>query len=222
MSSNPLPAISLRRRHLDQLAANVARPQFDLNARGKKHLHIGLGHFHRAHQAFYNQRVLVYEPQWGIVGVNLRSQDRLKDLAQQDHLYSLLSQDHKQSRLEVIASICETLHAPTQREEFFQAFREAELVTLTITEKGYDDQLSDSGPSAIQWLAEALEFRNADRARPLNIISCDNLQHNGDRLKQSLERYFHKNPGGWKDIQKATAFLNSMVDRIVPASKDST
>lgn len=158
-----------------------------------KVVHLGLGAFHRAHQA------LVFdELGWGVTGASLRSPAVREALAPQDNLYSLVVGDD----VWVIGAVRGVLlDTPDLVERI--ASPETKLVTLTVTEKGYLP-----GSRAIAIIAEAL----SRRAAPLTIISCDNLPNNGARLREAVLALC-------PEAEMRCAFPQTMVDRIVPATE---
>jgi fructuronate reductase len=196
---------------LRALPAAVGRPRYAL---GKVHcgvVHLGLGGFHRAHQAFVFDRLLnAGHLDWGVVSVGVRSPDLAARLAAQDGLFSVLEREGRSCALTVCGAIRRTLvaaEAPAAVEAAI-ADPQVQLVTLTITEKGYE------GGPIWPMLARGLEQRRAAGA-PLTIASCDNLTGNGEVAKAALVA--DAPPGLAEWIETACLFPGSMVDRIVPA-----
>ena len=162
-------------------------------------VHLGLGAFHRAHQA-----VVFDELGWGVTGASLRSPAVRESLAPQDGLYSLVTGDE----VRVIGAIRQVL-LDTPALVARIAAPETRLVTLTVTEKGYLP-----GGRAIAILAEAL----ARRADGITILSCDNLPRNGEVLGDAVLAAAG-DAADW--IAKHCAFPLTMVDRIVPATEEA-
>ena len=161
-------------------------------------VHLGLGAFHRAHQA-----VVFEELGWGVIGASLRSPAVQEVMTPQDCLYSLVVGED----VRVVGAVREVL-LDTPELVARIAAPETRLVTLTVTEKGY---LPGSRAAAL--LAEALP----KRADGLTIISCDNLPENGARLRATV--LAAAGPAGdW--IAAHCAFPQAMVDRIVPATSE--
>lgn len=205
-------------------------------------VHLGVGAFHRAHQAVIIDDCLSRgEDGWGIVAASLRSPDTRDALAPQDCLYTLALRDGDDETLRVIGSITDILVAPENPQALLARMCDPaiRIVTLTITEKGYTANLSrrevlrthpdvihdianPSVPkSALGFLVEAVRIRQERRLRPFTVLCCDNLPANGKTLKALLVEF-----AGLRDqelarfIQADVSCPCSMVDRIVPATTD--
>ncbi|WP_155368377.1 mannitol dehydrogenase family protein [Catellatospora vulcania] len=209
-------------------------------------VHLGVGGFHRAHQAMVldDLRVLGLADGWGICGVGVLPADRrMRDvLHAQDFGYTLvLRHPDGQQTARGIASITDYLFAPEDPEAVLEkmASPEVRIVSLTITEGGYhvdrvtgefdasDPRIAaDLVPGAVPQTAfglitEALRRRREQGVVPFTVLSCDNIQGNGDVCKRMLTAFAtRKDPelGAW--IADTVAFPNSMVDRITPATTD--
>jgi fructuronate reductase len=231
----------LSNKTLVALPASVVHPGYDRSAIASGIVHLGLGAFHRAHQAAYVDDCLAAgETGWGIVGVSLRSTDTRDALAPQDGLYTLAVRDGEREDLRVIGSILSTLVAPESPPALIAALTDPgiRIVTLTVTEKAYLRNAAgdlDAAHPDVVWdlsnpdrprtiygfLAEALARRRAAQLRPFTILCCDNLPANGATLRRLLLQYAAKQRGGLEDyIANEVAFPSSMVDRIVPATTD--
>ncbi|HVQ09411.1 MAG TPA: mannitol dehydrogenase family protein [Allosphingosinicella sp.] len=162
-------------------------------------VHLGLGAFHRAHQA-----VVFDDLGWGVTGASLRSPAVRDAMAPQNGLYSLVVGEE----VRVIGAVREVL-LDSERLVARIAAPETRIVTLTVTEKGY---LRGGRAAAI--LAEAL----ARRRDGLTIISCDNLPRNGARLREAV---LAAAGGAAERIAERCAFPQTMVDRIVPATEEA-
>ncbi|MCA9797221.1 MAG: mannitol dehydrogenase family protein, partial [Candidatus Eremiobacteraeota bacterium] len=186
----------------------------------KRHIHLGLGRFHRAHQALYLQNL-----GYRITAFSMRSAGEAQALSLAGHRYQVLILSRDQTRIETVEAIDEALFVQEHRQRLNQLVADPgiETLTLTITEKGYcadsqgrlDRQAAGNPGSALALLVNALEGRQA----PFRVISCDNLNANGDRLKRlCLEwcRAFDK-PETARYLEEQVQFPNSMVDRIVPS-----
>jgi fructuronate reductase len=160
-------------------------------------VHIGIGAFHRAHQA-----VVFDDLGWGVTGASLRSPAVREAMAPQDCLYSLLVGDE----VRVIGAVREVL-LDTPELVARIAASETRLVTLTVTEKGYLP-----GSRAVAILAEAL----ARRMDGITIMSCDNLPQNGAVLREAVLAAAG-DAADW--IAEHCAFPQTMIDRIVPATE---
>ncbi|MFC3549877.1 mannitol dehydrogenase family protein [Lysobacter cavernae] len=224
---------------LATLPATVVRPAYDLGATRIGIVHIGVGAFHRAHQAAYVDDLLVDDPQWAISGVSLRNPDVRDALQPQDGLYTLALLGER-PQLRVIGAIRELLCAREQRAAVLVrlANPEVRLVTLTITEKGYclsgddldlahpeivRDLASPEAPAgAIGYLVAGLLRRWRMGVAPYTVLSCDNLPDNGRRLRRVVLQYAeHVDARLARWIEAEVAFPRSMVDSITPATDDA-
>ena len=226
---------------LPQLDNQITRPSYPRNYDQHGIVHIGVGGFHRAHQAVYTERLLESGCQgWAICGVGLRDSDQKMQqiLADQDHLYTVMELDHQQeTAVSVIGAITKFLFAPDNPTAVIDKLTcpLVRIVSLTITEGGYnvDDNtgLFDlNNPDIIHdlehpteprtvfgYLTEALAQRKALAQKPFTVMSCDNLPHNGDVARKALLAFANKRDaelGAW--IEQHVSFPNSMVDRITP------
>jgi mannitol 2-dehydrogenase len=190
-------------------------------------VHFGVGGFHRAHQAMYLDRLLQkgLAREWGICGVGVLPADRkMADvMAAQDGLYTLMLENPDGSRdARVIGSIIDYRFAPDDPEGVIEllAAPTTRIVEMTITEGGYNiDSIPTDQISVFGLVTEALA-RRRDRGLPSpTIVSCDNIEGNGDVARHAFTTYAehrHQNLAEW--IQANTRFPNSMVDRITPVT----
>ena len=210
-------------------------------------VHIGVGGFHRAHQAMYHDHLMNEGAalDWGICGVGIMAADRrMKQvLDAQDGLYTLIVK-HSDGTYEprVIGSIVEYLFAPDDPDAVIEkmAAPATRIVSLTITEGGYNisdvtgefdvthpDVLGDLEPGAVPrttfgLVTEALRRRRERGLGPFTVMSCDNLQGNGYLSKTvftAFARLRDPDLGDW--VEREVRFPNSMVDRITPATTDA-
>ena len=229
---------------LDGIAPDVARPRYDRRTLDTGIVHLGIGAFHRAHQAVYTEDVLNRQAgPWGICGVSLRSPDTRDALAPQGGLYTVAVQDGAGQRLRVVGSVTEVLVAPEDPEAVLERLSRpsARVVTLTVTEKGYchdpatgalnedhpgirHDLADPARPETVPgFLVAALERRRRAGIAPFTVLSCDNLPSNGDTLAGILRRFASlRDPDLGRWVEDSVACPNSMVDRIVPATTDET
>ncbi|MEO8485094.1 MAG: mannitol dehydrogenase family protein [Betaproteobacteria bacterium] len=225
---------------LARLPGDVGRPAYDVAAVRVGIVHLGLGAFHRAHQAVYTDDVLATDPRWGICGVSMKTQRAVEPLAAQDGLYTLLLKDPARVTARVIGSIRETVFAPADPAALVRRMADSavHVVTLTVTEKGYchdpatgrldlahpdiaHDLAHPERPrSAVGILVAALEARMRDGTGALNVVCCDNLPHNGRVLEKLVATFAHA-PELQRWIGAHAAFPCTMVDRIVPATTDA-
>ncbi|WP_062013639.1 mannitol dehydrogenase family protein [Aureimonas sp. AU4] len=228
---------------LDRLPAKVARPAFDRAGARTGIVHLGLGAFHRAHQAAYTDAVLAGgDLGWGICGVSLRSPETRDALQPQDGLYTLAVRDGSGDRFHVIGAILESLVAPEDPEAVLARLCAADtrIVSLTVTEKGYchlpaTGELDEAHPdirhdlahpgrpkSAVGFLVEAIARRRAAGIPPFTVLSCDNLPANGQTAGRVVARFAAlRDPELGRFVQSEVSFPSSMVDRIVPATTDA-
>ena len=225
-----------------KLADTVVRPAFEPRSLKPGILHIGLGAFHRAHQAVYNDAALAREPgDWGIVGVSLRSLDIVRDLRAQDHLYSVVTRSGAGESVQVVGSIIKGISAVEDRDELLALLVDPaiRIVTITVTEKAYGLDPTTGGldrnhpsvaadlanPTApvgvIGYIVEGLARRHAAGQEPFTVLCCDNLPTNGRIVRRLvIEMAGARDPALANWISGHGAFPSSMVDRIVPAATD--
>jgi mannitol 2-dehydrogenase len=210
----------------------IAKPSYDRDRVGIGIVHFGVGGFHRAHQAMYIDRLLEkgLASQWGICGVGVMPADRkMADvLDAQDGLYTLLLENPDGSRdARVIGSIVDYRYAPDDPDAVIEllAAPSTRIISLTITEGGYtidglpEDQAADGQVSVFGLVAEALSRRRDRGVASLTIVSCDNIEGNGDVARQAFTAYAERiHPGLAAWIGAHTRFPNSMVDRITPVT----
>ncbi len=226
---------------LDALSGDIVRPAYDRGAVTAGIVHLGVGAFHRAHQAVYvDDCIAAGETGWGIVGASLRSPDTRDALQPQDGLYTLAVRGSEGEALRVVGSIRSLLVAGENPSALIEALvnPEVRIVTLTVTEKAYlraagggldgnhadieHDLANPTLPRTVHgFLAEALARRRDRGIKPFTVLCCDNLPANGRSLRRVLLDF-----AGLRDadlarhIEKDVAFPSSMVDRIVPATTD--
>lgn len=205
----------------------------------KRILHLGLGRFHRGHQAVYYQRLAELDDhRWGVVACSMRSPEARDELRSAQHKFPVLELSEKNLSVIWVESIREALDAQADFEQVMSYFQDSkiEIVSLTVTEKGYclnaDGSLDLNHPqiqkdlaspehpeSTIGLLSLGLKRRMTMGPHALTILSCDNLRENGDKLHAAIITYI--NALKWKDlstwISLHVSFPNTMVDRIVPA-----
>jgi fructuronate reductase len=227
---------------LADLPPSVAAPRYDRSTVTPGIVHLGVGGFHRAHQAAYVDDCLAAgETGWGICGASLRSPDTRDALAPQDSLYTLSIRDSGSERLRIIGSIMELLVAPESPSRLLDRLTDPRIriVSLTITEKGYAVDLGSGGlrledpdirhdletphapRSALGFMAEAIDLRRKAGAPPLTLLSCDNLPQNGATLARVLGEFAAaRDPELAAFIAGEIACPSAMVDRIVPVTTD--
>ncbi|MPQ97058.1 mannitol dehydrogenase family protein [Modestobacter sp. I12A-02628] len=231
---------------LPSLSAAVARPGYDRAAVVPGIVHVGVGGFHRSHQAVYYDDLLGAggDPAWGVCGVGLLPGDAsMRDvLAEQDNLYTLLV-THPDGFVDarVVGSLVEYLFAPDDPDAVVERMAAAttRIVSLTITEGGYNvsavtgafdpahpgvqHDLQPGVPprTAFGLVTEALRRRRELGLGPFTVVSCDNVPGNGDVARTSFTAFAAlRDPdlGAW--VGEHVPFPNSMVDRITPGTTD--
>ena len=240
--------IQLNQENLSSLATHISCPNYERSSIKTGVVHIGVGGFHRSHQAYYMHQLLE-DPQnanWGICGIGLREGDRkiASVLKQQDGLYTLITQhpDGKETS-EIIGSITDFIFAyesPVLAIDKM-AHSDTKIVSLTITEGGYnfdtntgnfnfdtpdiehDLQHPNTPKTVFGFLTTALRKRRDNGLAPFTILSCDNIQHNGEVTRKMLLSFVQEqDPSLCKWIEKEVCFPNSMVDRITPVTPDAS
>jgi fructuronate reductase len=226
---------------LDTLAtANATKPAYDPAALDIGVVHFGPGAFHRAHQAAYFDALAAKDPRWGICGVSLHSAGVRDALKPQDGLYTLAILDAEIS-YRIIGSMREVLVGPEDIEAVFERLTRpsVELVTSTVTEKGYclapdfsldlqhpdivHDLANPQAPkSFIGYVAEGLRRRRQAGLKPFVLIPCDNLPKNGARLKDAVTVFVGQSDHDLaKWIHDTLQCPSTMVDSITPATDDA-
>ena len=178
-------------------------------------VHLGLGAFHRAHQAWYTQLANDGGDDWGIAAFTGRTPDAAVALAAQDGVYTLVERAASGDRARTIESIVSATDG-SDRGAWRSAFADPEVavVTLTVTEAGYS-----AGSSVAARLLDGLRARADAGAGPIALVSCDNLPANGETTRRLLVTDDRAGGlSGW--IDDNVAFVSTMVDRITPATTD--
>ncbi len=217
--------------------APVRRPAFGPDYLRPGILHLGIGAFHRAHQAVYTEEAIEQAGgDWGIVGVSMRQATVATTLAEQDGLYTVETRD-ADAAYRVVGCVRRTMTLPLQPDEVAASIADPaiHIVTLTVTEKGYcltetgldgahadiihDLDNPDRPRSAIGALTAGLRRRFQAKGGPLTVISCDNLTGNGPRLAAAAIEFAERlDPMLARWIRDEIAFPETMVDSIVPAT----
>ncbi len=228
---------------LGELPQTIRVPRYNRSVLTPGIVHIGLGNFHRAHQAWYLHRLFDegLNHDWAIIGAGVRSADALQrdKMLAQDCLTTLIELDPAGKSAEVTGSMIDYVPVEEGNGALIRQMADPaiRIVSLTVTEGGYYIALSDGSfnvshsdieydaahpqapRTAFGAMIEALRLRRASGAGPFTCQSCDNLQGNGRILRQTLVGLAGlSDPGlaGWIDAN--CTFPNSMVDCIVPAT----
>jgi mannitol 2-dehydrogenase len=208
-------------------------------------VHIGLGNFHRAHQAWYIHQLMQQGKarDWAIIGAGVRSYDAemRQRLLAQDYLTTLIELDPKGVSAEVIGPMIDYLPIEAGNSALIRGMADPSIriVSLTVTEGGYfldantgafatdhadirhDAENPNQPRTAFGAIVASLRIRRANGLPPFTALSCDNLQGNGTILRNcivGLARLSAPDLADW--IDRNGAFPNSMVDCIVPATTD--
>ncbi|QCE42890.1 mannitol dehydrogenase family protein [Psychroserpens sp. NJDZ02] len=230
--------------NLSNLSERIAVPQYDRSKVKTGIVHVGIGGFHRAHEAFYTDQLLHDNSvtDWGICGVALLDFDTkiYNTLKAQDGLYTLVVKQLDGTHTNrVIGSIVEYLFAPEDPIKVIEkmASPEVKIISLTITEGGYNyneatkafdftnpliqhDLENPQAPKTIfGYLTQALKLRKDRGLVGCTIQSCDNIQGNGHMTKKMLLSYVTTAaPDLVAWIENNVSFPNAMVDRITPVT----
>lgn len=217
------------------------RPRVDPRSLPVGIVHLGIGAFHRAHQAVYTEDAIAAAGgDWGICGVTQRSRTVVDQLAPQDGLYTLAQRGADGERLRVVGSVREVRWAQADPGGVLEriAAPATRVVTLTVSEKGYRHdpatnrlRLEDSQIAAdlqradphtvIGQLTRGLDRRRRSSGAPLTVICCDNLPDNGRVLGGLVREFAARLPaseGLLEWIDDSVRFPSTMVDRITPAT----
>ena len=235
--------VKLSNATLKDLPDSVLRPSFDRSKLSPGIVHIGLGNFHRAHQAWYLHQLMQKGEalDWAIIGAGVRSNDEAQRLRleAQDYLTTLIELDPEGQSVEVVGSMIGFVPVVEGNGPLIVQMSDPRIriVALTVTEGGYyinpvtkafdvdhpDIQHDASNPTipktAFGAMVAALKMRRDAGEKPFTGQSCDNLQGNGAILRQtvvSLARLSDPELAVW--IDEHCSFPNAMVDCIVPAS----
>ena len=228
---------------LSDLPAAVSRPAYDVRATTAGVVHLGVGAFHRAHQAVYlDDRLNAGERGWGVIGASLRSPDTRDALASQHGLYAVMVRSGEGTRTRVVGALRGLLVAPEDPERLVAAMADprVRIVSLTVTEKGYchdptTGALREDHPdirrdlatplspvSAPGFLVEALRRRREAGVAPFTVLTCDNLPANGETVHRVIGRLAAlRDPDLGRWVAGEVACPSTMVDRIVPATTDA-
>lgn len=207
-------------------------------------IHLGIGAFHRAHQAIYTQEAMAAagESHWGIAGVTQRSASVQTQLGPQDGLYGVLESAPERTRLRLVGAVREVVYPAVEQARLDALFDDpaVTVVTLTVTEKGYRrdgagrldltdplvaaDLVGGTQPvSAVGRLVRGLQRRSRGCQAPVTVLTCDNLTSNGEVLHRLVLDFADALPSAEGEplaawLEANVTFPCSMVDRIVPAT----
>jgi mannitol 2-dehydrogenase len=238
--------IELSAATVGDLGPDVEVPSYDRSRISTGIVHFGVGGFHRAHQAMYVDTLMNRGEamDWGITGVGVLDGDRrmAEVLHAQDCLYTLVVKDADGTmHPRVVGSIVDFLFAPDDPDAVLRVLTDpaTRIVSLTVTEGGYHVNQAtgefDADDASIQadlrdgavpstmfgFVTEALARRRDAGTEPFTVMSCDNIQGNGEvahRMIGAFARLKDAELADW--IEQHVTFPNSMVDRITPVTTD--
>jgi len=226
---------------------SIAKPGYDAGQVTPGIAHFGVGNFHRSHQAMYIDKLIDMgnHDTWGIVGIGVMPADvHMRDaLVSQDFAYTLVEKSGDGSAsARQIQSIRGYLYAPDNPRAVLEqlASPDIRIVSLTITEGGYNinqstgefdlthpsiarDLADPTNPTTVfGYIVQGLNLRRQRGYPPFTVMSCDNLQGNGDTARRAILTYARQvdaELASW--IEHSVAFPNAMVDRITPVTTDA-
>lgn len=227
---------------IGDLGPSVTRPTDAVMNAAVGIVHLGIGAFHRAHQAIYTEDAMnASGGDWRICGVSMRSADVRDRMKAQDCLYSVTERSEVGDKARVVGAVADVLFASENPDAAIRAIAavETHVLLTTITEKGYshdpasgalrvdlpeiqnDLDLTNAPKTALGSIVRGLKARMEAGAGPINIISCDNLPDNGRIFEGLILEFCTQAVPDLVDWVKVnTAFPCTMVDRIVPAATD--
>ena len=175
--------------------------------------HLGLGAFHRAHQAWYTQQAndrAVADDGWGIAAFTGRAPEAAELLSRNDGVYTVLERSAEGDQATTVQSIVRAIPGSDEVSWFdVLADPQVAVLTVTVTEAGYS-----AGSGVPRRIAEGLVARADAGAGPIAVVSCDNLSRNGRVLRDAVRDAAGAEAGRISDI---ASFVDTVVDRITPA-----
>lgn len=236
-------ALPLSEKTLLMHSFRVPGPTYNRTALGPGVVHMGVGGFHRAHQAVYLDEIAErgLSVEWGVVGVGLRSRGMTTALTAQNGLFTVMERDGSTPRARIIGALGRCLFAPDGPDKVLAALTDprTRLVTLTVTGAGYPiddagkfdpsdpdvraDLANPHSPSTVfGYLTEALDRRRRAGLRPFTVLSCDNVTDNGATTRTAVMSFACSHSSGLANwIAENVTFPSSMVDRITPSTSDT-
>ncbi|MDO5613076.1 MAG: mannitol dehydrogenase family protein [Paracoccus sp. (in: a-proteobacteria)] len=227
---------------LADISGPARMPGYDPAVHGRGIVHLGIGAFHRAHQAVMTDDALAAQGgDWRITGVSLRSKDVAQAMNPQHGLYTLIERGAAGTSARVVAAIQDVIAADPAATLIAMVDPKVRIVTLTVTEKGYgiDRSTQDADPhhpavagdladpahpsGVLGLLTRALQLRREAGTSPFTVLCCDNLPENGTLLRNGVTGFARQiDPALAEWIAANVAFPSSMVDRITPAATPET
>jgi mannitol 2-dehydrogenase len=235
--------LPLSDRMLHRVSGRLQVPRYDRTRLEQSIVHLGVGGFHRAHQAVYlDDLARGGSTAWGEVGVGLRSSTLRSVLAEQDHLFTVVEQDSDGERARVVGAMTDYLFAgdDARRVLLRLADPRTRIVSMTITGDAYPvgphGVFRDDAPETLRdlrdprspqtwygYLVEALSLRRRAGLGGFTVLSCDNLANSGATTRAvvvGFARLRDETLARW--IERNVTFPDSMVDRITPGSGPAT
>ncbi len=237
-------SVKLSAATLARLPAGVAAPKYRRSDLSAGIVHIGVGNFHRAHQAVYLDDLFNAgrDQDWAIIGTGVRDPDVAirEKLKEQDWLTTVVEQEAETTNIRVTGPMIDFVR-PYDTEALLSALAEPRIriVSLTVTEGGYcispatqhfdpahpdivhDAQHAEAPKTAFGLIAAGLKRRRAAGVAPFTVMSCDNIPGNGHVTENAVGGLAElADPELARWIRANVAFPNSMVDRITPATSD--
>ncbi len=235
--------IRLAQATLNDLPESVRRPTYDRTTLKPGIVHIGVGNFHRAHQAWYLQQLfqLGLDLDWAVIGAGVRAYDarQREKLLRQNCLSTLIELAPSSMSAQVVGSMVDYLPVEDGHHSLIRCLADSaiRIVSLTVTEGGYyiepsTKKFNSSHPdirhdianmerpsTAFGVIVSALKIRRELGIGPLTCLSCDNLRNNGEVLRYSIVSLARAvDPALAEWIDSKCTFPCSMVDCIVPAT----
>jgi mannitol 2-dehydrogenase len=223
-------------------AVHTRLPSYDRTKLKHGIVHLSVGNFHRSHLAYYMD-VLASEhgqTDWGIVGVGVRSFDKPMSTVMdaQKGLYTLITKgtDEKDVDVRIIGALIDYVFAPDTPEKALAVLvdPQTKIVSITITESGYDLDMKNSDiqhdltngkapKTAFGMIVHALDARRRANEKPFTVMSCDNVQQNGEVTKRCILEFSRalQNNDIAEYIEKNVTFPNAMGinERVLPGQK---
>jgi len=236
--------IEQRLTSFENLPTDLRQPAYTPSDHAAGIVHIGLGAFHKAHQAVYTDDALARAGgDWRIIGVSLRSPKAAEELNPQNGLYTVIERGAEHTTSRVIGSIADVIAGQGNTPRILETLSNPaiRIVSITVTEKAYGIDRStggvDKGHPAVAVdltnpenpigvlgiLVAALAQRQKSGIDPFTILCCDNLPENGDFLRAGVIDFAHHidmDLANW--IRANVSFPSTMVDRITPATTEDT
>ena len=237
-------SIKLRQENLSLIPDSVNKPSYNRDEVKTSIVHIGVGNFHRSHEAFLTHRLMeeTGDLNYGICGIGLLDHDRriYNALNLQDGLYTLVIKEMDGTRTaHVVGSIVEFILAPDNPVGAVEkmASPDTKIISMTITEGGYnllegtgdfdftnpvvsEEMMNPQNPKSVfGYLAQSFKLRKERGLGGVTIQSCDNIQNNGNVARKAITSYIARvYPDLIAWVEENVTFPNSMVDRITPVT----